>query len=110
LTDELAAIDDPLARLMAATNRRQLPEDSNGWFGDYLCRLVKTYPSFTRQVVMDELPMIEGWMYYGFAIEDDAMNRFEGLRRIGKGYVGLEEQVLIDKANEVWSKENGRKT
>ena len=100
MTDELALIEDPLQRVMLATNSQKLPEDSCGWFVDYFCRLVLSgSPQFTERYVLDELSMIVGWIHYGWLIENDPMNRFGGLKRISRGYVYAERDALIEEAH-----------
>ena len=86
---------------MARVNRPHAPDKGLGWLAEYVCRLVKTY-GFTRTYVMDELAMIEGWMWYAFAIEDDAMNKFGGIRPVSQTYLEQESEKLISQAKKVW--------
>ena len=49
--------------------------------------MLRAFPQFTRAYVMDELPMLEGWALWSWAIENDT-----GLvlKRKCRGYVGQE--------------------
>ena len=73
------------------------------WWFEYLAKLVKTYPTFTREYVLDELAMEEGWSWFAFAFLDDPMNRFGGAKIIGKGYIAQEVEWLVDEAHRVWN-------
>lgn len=88
---------------MAATNQRKAPEDSNGWLLEYACRLILSgSQQFSEEYVWDVLPMVKGWCYYNWLIENDPMNRFGGVRRTSKGYCGLEAEKLIEEAHIAW--------
>jgi len=67
-----------------------------GWLPDYLARLCRTYPSFSRDYVLFDLDMSEGWMWYSMAIEQDGWLQFSGVKRSSKGYVGQEIDLLRD--------------
>lgn len=89
--------------LIERVNRPRAPQDGLGWLVDYLCRLVSFYPSFTRRFVLDELPMIEGWAWYAFAMENNAMNQLGGIEKTSPGYVRQEKERLIAQAHEFWA-------
>lgn len=57
---------------------------------------MKSYPSFTYQFVMDELPMDQGWAFYNWAIENDGWLQFGGLKRGGKGYIAQQADRLME--------------
>ena len=76
-----------------------------GWWWDYVTRLVKTYPSFTRDFVMDELCMAEGWAWYAAAMELDGWLSFCGIQRVSDGYIRQQVNLLIEEAHRVWGKE-----
>ena len=96
--------DDPLAEISERLNRKRASADGFGWLADYSCRLVKVYPSFTRQFVMDELPMVEGWIWHSFAFSDDPAHKFAGVRT-DRGYVKMEAEKLIKQAKDAWSQQ-----
>lgn len=70
--------------------------DGLGWLMDYVCRLWKTFPSLTREAIFWELPMVQGWAYFGWAIENDGWMAFSGLTRQGSGYVGEEVKRILE--------------
>lgn len=57
---------------------------------------MKTYPHFTRDYVLYDLPMAEGWIWHNYAIENDGWLNFSGIKRTGKGYVMMETNRLMD--------------
>ena len=65
---------------------------------------MKSYPSFTREFVLDELSMVEGWMWHSFAYLDDPAHKFGGVDA-KHGYVFEESQKLIQQAKDCWSKQ-----
>ena len=88
---------------MERVNRNKAPEDGVSWLVDYVCRLLHSYPQFSHDYVWDELPMDIGWVYYGWAFLNDPMNRFAGVKIVGKGYIAQEVERLIDEAHRVWN-------
>ncbi|MDE2097607.1 MAG: hypothetical protein KGL39_10200 [Patescibacteria group bacterium] len=87
---------------MNKVNRNRTPSDGLGWLWDYTTRLVATYPSFTRDFVLYELPMIEGFAWLAAAIEMNGWLGFCGIKRSGKGYVGIESERLYQEALTAW--------
>ena len=59
-----------------------------------MCRLLKTFPSFTEQYVSEELTSAQGWAFYAWATEDAATMMGERLARKSKGYVAQEAEKL----------------
>lgn len=94
--------DDPLAELSERLNKKRSSSGGLGWLTDYVCRLVKVYPTFTREFVWDELPMIEGWIWHSFAFSDDPAHKFAGISA-EHGYVYAETQKLIKQAKDAWA-------
>ena len=90
---------------MARVNRPKMDADGLGWLVDYVARLVHWYPSFTRDFVMDELPMAEGWIWFSAAYLDDPMHKFSGVKLKG-GYIAQERDELVKIANQLWGKPN----
>lgn len=78
--------------------------DGVGWWWEYITRLVKSYPAFTRQFVLDELPMIEGWLWYAQAITMDGWLSFNGVRIVSDGYIKQQTELLVKTAHEAWEK------
>ena len=91
--------------LLRQINRPKAPDEGLGWLLEYVCRLLKTYPSFNREFVWDELPMIEGWAYFSWAYENDAMNQLGGVSRTSPSYIKQESEKLISQALAAWAKE-----
>jgi hypothetical protein len=93
-----------LGDLIRRINRPKAEGDGIGFLLEYVGRLLHYYPSFTRQFVWDELPMVEGWAYFAFAYLDDPAHKFAGVKCNG-GYVKQESERLIALAKEYWSKQ-----
>jgi hypothetical protein len=85
-------------------------EDGPGWLLIYVCRLLRMYPSFTREMVWFELPMEEGWAYYSAGLEIDPWMQFCGAKRKGKGYIGRAADKLMAelKKHPFWIKNYGK--
>lgn len=86
---------------MARVNRPKAEGEGIGWLADYTTTLVHWYPSFTREFVLDELPLAEGWMWYSAAILNEPLNKFAGVKCIGS-YVAQEADKLIKQAQEFY--------
>jgi hypothetical protein len=86
---------------MARVNRPKADGDGMGWVADYMTTLVHWYPSFSREFVLDILPLSEGWVWYNSAILNDPVNKFGGIKMTG-GYVAQESSKLIKQAHESW--------
>lgn len=65
--------------------------DGLGWWLDYLARLCSRFP-WTRDFVLDELPMAEGFALLAWSVEN---NGIEPVRRVGKGYIATEIERLM---------------
>ena len=61
-------------------------------------RLLKTYPSFTEDFILHDLPMDRGWCYYSQAMEMDGWLQFAGVSRETPGYIMQETKKLIAQA------------
>lgn len=66
---------------------------------DYICRLIRAFPHFTLGFVIEELPMDEGWVFYGWSVENDGWLAFAGLKRDGDGYIAQERKRILNDAN-----------
>lgn len=93
-----------MERLISKVNKSRTPEDGISWLMDYVCRLLKCYPSFTPDYVWNELPMIQGWCYVAWAVENDGWLGFCGVKRSGAGYIKQYADELYAIAKESWSK------
>ena len=89
---------------MQRVNKSRAPSDGIGWFLEYVAALVKYYPSFTLEYVMDELPMEEGWCWWTYAILNDPVNKFSGAKVVD-GYVKQMADELFEQAKTAWLKE-----
>jgi hypothetical protein len=69
--------------------------DGNGWGVDYMGRLLKYYPRYSMDEILDDLPMILGWVLINFSMENDAWLQFAGLQRSSRGYIGQEIDELM---------------
>jgi len=65
---------------------------------DYECRLLKTYPSFTRDWIEFDLPMDMGWIYYAWSLENDGWLQFSGVKRDSLGFIAQEVERLLSDA------------
>jgi hypothetical protein len=97
--------DDPIEELAQSVNKQRAAQDGLGWWIDYVCRLVKCYPSFTKRYVTNRLPMVEGWAWYAFAFIDDPISRFEQVKPTN-GFIKQESEKLIEQAHKAWDKQN----
>jgi len=88
--------------LFKKVNKVKPPSDGISWLIDYVCRLAKTYPSFSLDFVWDELPMAQGWAYYAWSIEADGWLNFSGIKRASAGYLKQESDKLIEQAHKAW--------
>lgn len=48
-----------------------------------------------QKYVLDELPMIQGWLHWSWSMLNDPLNRLSGVTIDGKGFVRLEEDRLM---------------
>jgi hypothetical protein len=90
---------------MARVNRPKADGEGIGWLADYATTLVHWYPSFTREFVLDILPLSEGWMWYSAAVLNEPMNKFVGIKYVGS-YVKQESEKLIEQDKLIWDKQN----
>ena len=91
---------------MARVNRNKSADaDGIGWLADYATTLVHWYPSFTREFVLDVLPLAEGWVWYASAVLNEPMNKFAGIKP-KNGFIRQESDKLIAEAKAVWDKPN----
>lgn len=58
------------------------------------------YPQFSEEFVWDDLSMDRGWAYYAWKVENDGWLQFSGVKRKGKGYVGMEVDSLMKQAKQ----------
>lgn len=56
---------------------------------------MRSYPSFTRDYVLFDLAMVEGWVWHAYAMENDGWLQFSGVKRKGDGYVAMETKRLM---------------
>lgn len=68
--------------------------DGLGWYLEYVGRLLKYYPGFSLDYINYELSMDMGWALLNWGLENDAWLQFAGMKRSGKGYIGLEVDIL----------------
>lgn len=54
-----------------------------------------TYPHFTLDYIMYELDMVTANVLLSWAIENDAINRFSGIRMKNGGFSGRESETLF---------------
>jgi hypothetical protein len=95
-----------LESLIERVNENKMAaKDGLGFLTDYVCRLVKCYPSFTLRYVWKRLPMIEGWPMYAWAFLDDPMHKFGEVRPLN-GYIKQQTEKLIKEAKDLWGKPN----
>jgi hypothetical protein len=40
--------------------------------------------------------MLRGWMLYSWAMANDPIHRFNGIRMVNGGYIGLEREKLME--------------
>ena len=67
-----------------------------GWWLDYVARLCRSY-HWSKEYVLFDLPMSEGWALMAMAIEQDGWMQFSGVKRSVKGYLGqeIDERVRL---------------
>lgn len=51
-----------------------------GFVMDYCFKIFKNYHQFSWEYILFELPMIQGWLFYSYAVFDDPICRFSGVR------------------------------
>ena len=86
--------------MMDKVNRNRMPEDGLSWLIEYACRLLHSYPSFTPEYVWNELPMIQGWVYVAWAIENNGWLGFCGVKRNGAGFIKQYADALYKQAKD----------
>ena len=94
-------MDDVIRRINA---RPSINLSGPGWWWEYVTRLVQFYPSFTREFVLDELAMLEGWLWYSQAIDMNGWLAFNGYHVISDGYVKQQADLLVRVAHDEWGK------
>lgn len=75
-----------------------------GWLGDYCMCLLKNYQQFTMNYIMNELPMLDGWLLYSYAILNDPVHKFSGLQLKDGGPAGDEADALKKELLEIINK------
>lgn len=83
---------------MAAVNKPRPPLEGDGWLLEYVCVLLKTFFNGRPEYVWDELPLIEGLIYFQWALNNDVLAKLFGVERIGKSFVAMEAEKLIKQA------------
>lgn len=59
--------------------------------------MTRFYPGVEgERHVLYRLPMVRGWAYYAWAVENDGWLSFSGMRRDSPGYQGQEIKSLLD--------------
>lgn len=91
-----------MENLLARVNKPKAPDEGLGFLLDYVCRLARSFPSFTLDFIWDELPMNQGWAYVAWATENDAMNQFGGVKALSPTYMRQESDKLIKQAKDFW--------
>ncbi len=71
---------------------------------NYVTRLMRYYPSFTEEYVIDILPIDKGWAFLAAAIDNDGWLQFAGIKRSGKAYLAQEIDKLMKEAKEVYGR------
>lgn len=93
---------------MEAVNKPKVPTDGDGWLVEYVCLLLKTFFNGRHEYVWDELPMVEGWVYFRWAMNNDPLTRMFGGERNKRGFVKQEYDKLMKHAIETdprWSEQ-----
>ena len=67
---------------------------------DYMGRLCRTY-HWSLEYVLFELPMVEGWVMYCVAIEQDGWMQFSGVKRTDGGYIGQQIEKNLNRGKNV---------
>lgn len=61
-----------------------------------VCRLRQTF-GYTLDQIMIELPLDQAFAESAWAFENDAITRaFGGIKRVGRGYIGVETDRLME--------------
>jgi hypothetical protein len=68
-----------------------------------MLRLQCTYQRFTEEYVLYELPLIKGWLYYGYAVSNDPLNRFGGIT-LSRSPMSVEADDLYNELQEMIKK------
>jgi hypothetical protein len=92
---------------MEAVNKPKPSATGDGWLLEYAALLLKTFFNGRPEYVWDELPMIEGWAYYQWAVNNDPLVKIFGERN-SKGFVAQQVERLVDEAikhDPRWSKD-----
>ena len=66
-----------------------------GWHANYICTLMQVY-HYTKEYVLFELPMHEGYILQSHAIFNDPINKFNGIGFANGGYLGQECDKLFN--------------
>lgn len=53
---------------------------------------------WSEDYVLYELPMIRGWVYYAYAMENSGWLNFAGVKRQGAGYIKQQTETLMEQA------------
>lgn len=64
-------------------------------------RLMAHY-KWTFDYVYYELPMVQGWVWYAFAMETDGWLNFGGVKRGSDGYIKQEKDILMQQARKAY--------
>lgn len=93
--------DDPLAETAQRLNKERTVIDGIGWWFDYVYR-IETAFGYSERFVTHRLPMIKGWTKHAYAILNDPMNRFGGVKPVS-GYIKAESDALVKQAKDFYA-------
>jgi hypothetical protein len=89
--------DEALDALIKNTNKQYVSKEGDGWLLEYVCELVQRF-HVPFDFVWDDLPMVQGWAYYQWAINNDPVGKIFGREKTGLSYVRQEVDKLINEA------------
>lgn len=55
-----------------------------------------SYPQFTKDYILYELPMIDGWILWSYSMFNDPVHKFSGIEMENGGYLGIESDILLN--------------
>lgn len=91
----------PLVALAQQLDEKQeTPAEGDGWLLDYVCTLWRAFPQMSMDFVWYELPMMEGWAYFRWALRNDTLARLFGGEGLGAGFLAQERERLVAEAVE----------
>jgi hypothetical protein len=83
--------------MQEVNSKPKLASDGHSWLINYVCQLMATFSQFSREYVLDELPMAEGWVYFVWAMDNDPVAKILGGQR-GPRFIKHEIDRLIEEA------------